>query len=151
MLHSCIAGNNLWYSVVFCPNQKCTTNAKHRFAASFFTIWRKRAGKRGLWRVSVPQTPSASLRHPSSSHCNDWLRHRSRKTLIYRTVFRWCSNGSRFVWNDIRPFLSNRPRCLRQYKQKQTRLNRDGAHFYPERTRFKLRACLDAMLLPQSC
>ena len=30
---------------------------------------------------AVWQTPSTGLRHPSSNHCHNWLRHRSRKTV----------------------------------------------------------------------
>ena len=40
------------------------------------------------------------LPHPSSNHCHTWLRHRSRKTVSLRTVFRWCSNDSKFVTDN---------------------------------------------------
>ena len=48
----------------------------------------------GLFRN---QTLSTGLRHPSSNHCHNWLRHRSRKTVSLRTGFRSCSNRVKFV------------------------------------------------------
>ena len=43
---------------------------------------------------TLDQTPSTGVPHPSSNHCRRRLRHRPRKTVNLRTVFRWCSNGS---------------------------------------------------------
>ena len=55
-----------------------------------------------LVRILSSQTPSISLSHPSTTHCHNWLHHRSLKNVI-RQVFCfvlyccWCSNGSKFV------------------------------------------------------
>ena len=46
-----------------------------------------------------------------------------------RTVFLWSADGSKFATDKsdyIRRFFYNRPRCLRQHKYNQNRLNRDG-------------------------
>ena len=76
--------------------------------------------RRGSDLNSTPrQTPSNGLRHHSSNYCRNWLRYPSPKTVSQQTVFRWCSNGSKFVTDDsnyIRRFVNNHPRCLRQHK-----------------------------------
>ena len=53
------------------------------------------------WLHRLTQTPSAGLWHPASNHRSNWLLHRSPKTGSYRTVFRWCSNGSKFVTDKL--------------------------------------------------
>ena len=59
------------------------------------------------------------------------------------TVFRWCSDGSKFVTDNsdhIRRSCYNRRYCLRQLKRNLNCLNGEGTRFlcvlfYPERTR----------------
>ena len=50
--------------------------------------------------VRTNQTPSTGLRHPSSIRCRNRLRHRSLKTVSWQTVYRWCTNGSKFVTDN---------------------------------------------------
>ena len=67
-----------------------------------------------------PQTPSTGLRQPpSSNHCHNLLRRRSRKTCQLKNSFSFgCSNGSKFSCNrqlirlTIRHFFYNNPSCL---------------------------------------
>ena len=62
------------------------------------------------------QTPSTGLRHTSSNHSHTWLCHRSRKT-----VSKFVTDSSYY----IRRLFYSSPRCLRQHKYNQNRLNRD--------------------------
>ena len=61
----------------------------------------------------------------------------SRKLPANEQFFCWCWNSSKFVTNnsndtnDIRRLFYNWPCCLRQLKQNQHRLNRDGTLFSP--------------------
>ena len=69
--------------------------------------------KYSLCGNSSIQTPSTGLRHASSNQCHIWLRHRSRKTVNLRTLFHWCSNGSKCVTdrsNDVSRFFDTHPR-----------------------------------------
>ena len=79
-----------------------------------------------------PKTPSIGLYH-FSNHCHNWLHHRSLKTVSSRTVFCWCSNGSKFVTD-----------CCRRPKLFESRWNSS----YTEGA-----SCLYALmlLLSQSC
>ena len=84
-----------WFSTGLRPNSKhwfsfgLRPNSKHWFTTSFHL--EQGAGKRcsecGSW-------------HPSSNHSHNWLRHRSRKTVSQRTVFRWCINGIKFATDN---------------------------------------------------
>ena len=69
--------------------------------------------------------------------------------------FRWRSNGSTFVTdnsNYIRRFFYNRPHCLskQQIKPKSFESRRNHSVFTQGGRASCLRACFDAMLLPQS-
>ena len=75
------------------------------------------------------QTPSTGLQHPSSMHYHKWLHHSSPKTVGKLTVFRWCSNSSKFVTDNsnwIRHFFYNCQHCLGHHKWNQSHFNQDG-------------------------
>ena len=56
--------------------------------------------------ISVSQTPSTGLWHPSSNHCHKWL-HLTKKNCQLMGSFHWCSNSSKFVSDN-----SGYMRCL---------------------------------------
>ena len=72
------------------------THARTRTRYKYMHCWRWAGTMKRKWQISIQkrkdgkclqpnqdvdvQTPRTGLRHPSSNHCHNWLRHRSRKT-----------------------------------------------------------------------
>ena len=107
--------------------------------------------------AALSQTPSTLYDIvPSTTAIADYAI--GLEKLSANEVFRWCSNGSKLRTdnsNYIRRFFYNWPRCLRQHKWNQNRLNRDGTsssffNFFFTRCVCVscLRECLGARLLP---
>ena len=93
-------------------------------AANYIFLWEH------LYIVDKVQALVYDILHPTTIQL--WLRHRSPITVIQQTVFRWCSNCSKFLTdnsNCITRFFHNRPYCLRHHKYNQNHLNRDGLFF----------------------
>ena len=106
-------------------------NSRHRFTTSFL---------RPLPKLITPQV---------SKTCQLIDR-------VFCLVF-WCSNSSKFVTDNsdcIRQLFYNmHPRCLRQHKSNQIRLNREGTLLLFSTQggcASCVRSCLDAMMLPRS-
>ena len=91
-----------------CAVQLLPSSALPRALCHSLSVWSGRSGKpRHI--ISLAASAAWARRNANSKH---WF-------YIPVSVFRWCSNGSKFVTDNsdyIRRFFYNWPRCLRQHK-----------------------------------
>ena len=92
---------------------------------------------------------------PQSNHCHNWLHHRPPKTVSKRTVFHWCSDGSKFVTETeiiLGVSLITAHTAFASTNKTKIVWIETELFFLPavDTPRVNVRTSVDAMLLPQS-